>query len=218
MHGFNKIYETFGKMNNRRVLLFGGAYGFEVLPIIEKVEDIFIVEPSKKLSQDKLFNRKVNYITPRIDGGLPKLNNNSFGLITCFGVLHHIPNVSSVINELVRLLKPGGYLLIREPIVSMGDWTKQRAGLTKRERGLPLTIFRSILLRANLTIVYEKMIMFPLIAKLKIRPYNLKFLVLCDSLLSTLFSWNYRYHAKNVFQKLRPTSIFYILKKEESIK
>jgi hypothetical protein len=38
-------------------------------------------------------------------------------------------------------LKPNGYLLLREPIISMGDWSFPRKGLTKNERGIPVSFF-----------------------------------------------------------------------------
>lgn len=59
--------------------------------------------------------------------------SEQFDLITCLGALHRIPNVSMVVNELYRCLGKGGYLLLREPVVSMGDWSVPREGLTKRE-------------------------------------------------------------------------------------
>jgi len=40
--------------------------------------------------------------------------NNHFQLITCFQVLHHIHQPLKTIQELYRILKPGGFLLIRE--------------------------------------------------------------------------------------------------------
>lgn len=68
--------------------------------------------------------------------GKISFEDNSFDLITSFSVLHHVPNVSFVISELVRVLSKDGYLLIREPIHSMGDWSVKREGLTKNERGI----------------------------------------------------------------------------------
>ncbi|MFO1522890.1 MAG: class I SAM-dependent methyltransferase [Kiritimatiellia bacterium] len=64
---------------------------------------------------------------------------DTFDLATCFGTLHHIPNVSQVLRELYRVMKPGGFALIREPAISMGDWTRPRPGLTRNERGLPFS-------------------------------------------------------------------------------
>ncbi len=40
------------------------------------------------------------------------LEDNSIDVIYSFGVLHHIPDVISAINEINRILKPGGELLI----------------------------------------------------------------------------------------------------------
>jgi len=204
-YGFNKLK----KNNFDKVLLFGGAFGFEILPIIEKIKEIYIAEPSKKLRKDKLKGKTLKYVIPSIESKL-SFHADSFDLITCFGVLHHIPNVSSVIKELVRVLKPGGFLLIREPIISLGDWTRERKNLTKRERGIPVHLLKKIILNENLRIVYAKKVIFPITRRISL---NNRFIILLDSLLSTLFSWNYHYHPRNIFQKLQPGSIFFVLRK-----
>jgi|688.fasta_scaffold53317_4 SAM-dependent methyltransferase len=43
-----------------------------------------------------------------------KIHNNSLDLITAFQVFHHILDVSTTLKLLYDLLKPGGYLIIRE--------------------------------------------------------------------------------------------------------
>jgi len=35
-------------------------------------------------------------------------------LITCFVTLHHVPQLNSMLLELTRILRPGGYLILRE--------------------------------------------------------------------------------------------------------
>jgi len=211
-HGFSQIDK---KKRFNTVLGFGAATGDELLPVIERIDKINIIEPSKKLRRGHLCWKTIEYISPKFNNKLAT-KSNTFDLITCFGVLHHIPNVSFVFGELSRVLKSGGYLLVREPIVSMGDWRFPRKGLTKRERGIPINIFRKIIKENNLQIISERKVMFPFIRRLeylKIQPYNSKICVLLDYLFSLLLSWNNKYHSANIFQKLRPQSVFYVLKK-----
>lgn len=40
--------------------------------------------------------------------------NESVSLITCLVTLHHLPNLDRIVRELARILKPNGYLIIRE--------------------------------------------------------------------------------------------------------
>jgi 2-polyprenyl-3-methyl-5-hydroxy-6-metoxy-1,4-benzoquinol methylase len=40
--------------------------------------------------------------------------NNSFDLVLCWGVLMHVPDAERAISELVRVVKPSGYLVIEE--------------------------------------------------------------------------------------------------------
>ena len=45
-------------------------------------------------------------LAPEPSGALPVADGH-FDLATCFGVLHHVPNVSAVVAELARCLRPG---------------------------------------------------------------------------------------------------------------
>ena len=174
------------------------------------------MEPSKKLRSKVLNGKRVKYIEPSVSGKL-SYKDNLFELITCLGVLHHIPNVSYVLSELFRVLQYGGHILIREPVVSMGDWTKKRFGLTKRERGIPLEIFRKIISENNMKIISEDLVLFPLTRRLGIggkKACNSKIIVWIDEILSKLFSWNNKYHSTKFYHKIRPQSVFYVLKKK----
>jgi SAM-dependent methyltransferase len=211
-HGF--LYLP--KKRFSHVLGIGSAYGDELRPILSQSDTISILEPSDGFVTKDLEGVPVNYIKPLATGIIP-FENDSIDLVTCFGVLHHIPNVSKVVSELYRILKPGGYALIREPIVSMGDWRKPRFGLTKNERGIPILIFREIITKNGLLIVKENKCLFSLTSRLKYllsgSVYNNKLAVQLDAFLCTLPIWSKVYHAENVFQKLRPMSVFYVLQK-----
>lgn len=217
-HALNSFY-GFKYLPQRKysmVLGIGSAYGDELKSIIHQVEKIIILEPTDAFADTNIKGIPVEYVKPTINGVM-SFKDNTFDLITCFGVLHHIPNVSSVLNEIYRCLKPGGYLLLREPTISMGDWRTKRSGLTKNERGIPIDVLDRMIMLNGFDIVSKKRCMFSLTSKLKFfikgAPYNSLPLVYLDSFLSQLISFNNKYHANNILEKIRPTSVFYILTK-----
>jgi len=220
-HALNQFhgYDRLEPVKSMSVLGYGSAYGDELMPVIRNVGALTIVDPSDAFRSEKVHGVPCSYVKPRADGVLP-LASDQFDLITCFGVLHHIPNVSAVVAELARVLRPGGCLLLREPIVSMGDWRYPRPGLTRHERGIPRSILRGIAEGAGLQVEREGLCLFPLVAKifgpLHKDVYNSRWATLLDAFLSCIFAWNLDYHARNAFQKLRPTSAFYVLKKPRS--
>lgn len=197
----------------KHVLGIGSAYGDELQPVLDRAERVTIFEPS-----DGFLNPNFEYVKPVSSGFMP-FSDDAFDLVTCFGVLHHIPNVTCVTNEIARCLRPGGYLLLREPVVSMGDWRIPRPGLTKHERGIPANILRNVVVTAGLEIVRERFCAFSLTAKLRrFLPkdhfvYNSAAIVAVDDWISSLPIWSKRYDAKSILQKLRPVSVFIVARK-----
>ena len=217
-HALNKRhgYSALPKRRFSHVLGIGSAYGDELGPILDYSDRISILEPSDGFNKTVLNGVPLSYIKPVSSGDMP-FDSSSLDLITCLGVLHHIPNVSKLVNEFYRVLKPDGYALVREPIISMGDWRKPRTGLTKRERGIPLRVLRSFIKQSGFTVVRERKCMFSLTSRLKHvisgPVFNNMAMVELDALLSALPIWPRVYHSRNAFQKLRATAVFYVLKK-----
>jgi SAM-dependent methyltransferase len=161
----------------------------------------------------------VDYREPSPSGVLP-VSPNSIDLVLCLGVLHHIPNVSTIVTEIGRVLKSGGYALISEPTVSMGDASLPRPGLTPHERGIPLSLLRVFVRDADLEILRESRWGFPLTSRLSrvagsfgIDTTNSATLTRFDALASRSVAWNQTYHATTLRQKIRPASVFLVLRK-----
>ena len=135
-HGFRHLP---ARRRFSHVLGVGSAYGAEFQPIIDRLDTVTILEPSDQLTGRAIGGRiSPAYVKPNPSGMMP-FDDGCFDLTVSMSVLHHIPNVSRVVAEMSRVTKRDGYTLIREPIVSMGDWRYQRKpGVTKRERGIPL--------------------------------------------------------------------------------
>lgn len=215
LHGFSHLPP--GRYN--QTLSIGGAYGEELKHFLPNISTVTILEPSGAFTVKDLDGIPVYYVKPLASGVMP-FDNEIFDLATCFGCLHHIPNVTTVLRELYRCLKPNGFALVREPITSMGDWRNTRRGLTKRERGIPLSLFRQILSQAEFIIVRETLCGFPLTPRLGSlfngHAYNSATAVRIDQILASLFAWNYRYHATRPYEKLMPSSVAYLLRKPQT--
>ncbi len=202
-----------------RAMGLGSATGEEFLPVLSRIGTIDIVEPSERLKRADLRGVPLHYHRPAIDGTLP-FADNSFDLQTCFSTLHHIPNVSRVLRELHRCLAPGGFLLIREPVHSMGDWRYPRPMLTKHERGIPLGFFRQRIAELGFKVVRETLCLAMnaflqrTVGKwLNVQLTEYKAYIYVDAFLSRLTAFNLHYHPKNLWQRIAPQSVFYVLQK-----
>ena len=208
-HGFRHL----PRVPFEHVLCLGGAYGDELRPILGHAKRVTILEPAGEFQ-----NPRFEYVKPDISGQMP-FANNSFDLITCFGVLHHIPNVSAVVREMARCAKPQGWQLICEPCHSMGNWDRARRLLTTHERGIPPAILRKIVADAGLQIVRQRRCMFSLTSRFQfLLPkrqfvFNTNWITAFDDYLSNLPLWSESYHATNLIQKLRPWALFLVLRK-----
>jgi SAM-dependent methyltransferase len=209
-HGFRFLPDK--KFEN--VLSIGGAYGDELLPILDKINNVYILEATEAFNQHALKGKKVEFHKTDPLGRTP-YSSNFFNLITCFGVLHHMANVTFILNEISRIMANGGYLILREPIVSMGNWELPRKGLTKNERGFPLKLFVKAIENAGFKILKRRPCVFPLTNRigkwLHLTTFNVPLLVKLDHVFSILMKWNYKYHPVSLIQKLQPQSYFFVL-------
>ena len=194
----------------------GSAHGAELLPVLQRSQRLTILEPSDGFAATELHGKPVRYVKPD-PSGLMTFDDASFDLAICFSVLHHIPNVSTVVSEMHRVLRPGGWALLREPTHSMGDWRRPRPGLTRRERGIPVDIFRRILKQTGFEVVRETRCNFSLLGRLQravSRPiWTVPWVVRLDAWLCKLPVWSHCYHPTTAWQKLRPTGVTYVLRK-----
>src|SRR5712691_9854665 len=161
VHGFSHT----SRRSFRHALGIGSAYGDEFLPLASRIRRITILEPTDGFVVKDIGGTPVEYVKPLSSGRMP-FADSSFDLITCLSVLHHIPNVSTVMAGMFRCLKPEGFALVREPVISMGDWRLPRKGLTKRERGIPLHLLQEMITRAGFHIIRERLCAFPLTRRL----------------------------------------------------
>ena len=60
--------------------------------------------------------------------------DNSFDRIICFHVLEHIENDKKALQELYRVLKPGGWAIIQSPVDMARDTTFEKAGVVTPEQ------------------------------------------------------------------------------------
>lgn len=203
--------------NEAQAIGLGSAYGHEFLPVANRLAKITIVDPSDEFAaHGELGEIPLEYLKPALDGKLP-FDDNSFQLATAMGALHHIANVSSVVREFHRCLVPGGYMLVREPIVTQGDWRKRRAGLTKNERGIPLILMKKIATDAGFVIEHAALFDFApftrLMATIGMPAFTQAWSTRVDRLLSILFSFNTKYHRPKVVDRFGPASLALVLKK-----
>ncbi|HVX00668.1 MAG TPA: class I SAM-dependent methyltransferase [Candidatus Babeliaceae bacterium] len=224
-YGYHEVNKYYGfkylpKGKFGRTLGIGSAYGHEFIPILDQIQELYVLEPSDSLISPELRGIPVIYKKPSIDGKID-FADDFFDLIICFDTLHHIPNVSRILFEMARCLKPGGFLLFKEPIISMGNWNEPRIGLTKRERGIPLNFFRKTLKDLQLIVIKESLFftMTSFItrktSKVFKRPiFEHKGYLLFDNMLSRMFSWNIIYHASNKWQRIAPSEVFYVVTKQ----
>lgn len=208
-HGFARLpHKRF-----THALGIGSARGEELSPVASRVGKITILEPADGFRTRALRGVPLEYVTPAPSGILP-FPDRTFDLVTCFGVLHHIANVSTVLREIFRCTQPGGFVLVREPITSMGDWRRPRPGLTARERGIPAPLFHRMIVGTGFRVVRRRHCMFALTSRLRhavAQPYNSRLAVALDAAVCALPIWPSAYHARRAWQKLRPTCVFYVL-------
>jgi 2-polyprenyl-3-methyl-5-hydroxy-6-metoxy-1,4-benzoquinol methylase len=222
-YGLKKILSKLKHKKEINILCFGAAYGGEV----KAIKTILDKDTSLKYqitvidSSDEMLSSIQQELSVKIKkataDGIIDIEPNSFDLVTCFGVLHHIPNVSFVLSQLSNILKSKGFIFLREPISSMGKWQGYRVGTTINERGISEKYFINTFDKLNLKIVSKNYSFFiPIIRLFNIFGLNINsyIVIYSDYFFSKLFSWNVAYYRSNILKKLAPGSLFIVGQKK----
>ena len=214
---FSRINPNLGKGN---ITFFGPARGTEAKNIQNVSEDWHynFIESSDNFREvlEREFNNS-NVIEPNIFGKV-NLADNSQDVVCAFSTLHHIANISDLLQEIYRILKPNGYLFIREPCAFMGDWRYSRKA-TPNERGISKSFFLKTSNEIGYTLDSNPIpICFEPINKtfsrLNIWKYvSIKLLFYVDRLISKLLSYNDHYWRDSFLKKLGPSSYSYVFRK-----
>jgi SAM-dependent methyltransferase len=218
-NALNRFHAVNALLNRKfdSCLALGCAAGDDIAPLAPSVRRFIAIEPAEKWWRDDIAGKPAKYMKPSAFGDIA-LESGTVDLATSFGVLHHIPNVSHVVGEIARVLRPGGLFVLREPISSMGDWRKPRPGMTANERGLPIEWFEELARAKRFSIITHHVCMFNPISmiakKLGIkRPLTVMPVVVVDWLFSEALRWNVRYWRDSFIKKLAPSSAFWVLER-----
>jgi SAM-dependent methyltransferase len=191
-------------------LMLGCADGTDLIGLGIETDRVIAIEPAREWWRDAIGGIPAEYRAPAPDGAID-LPDASVDLVVCLGVLHHVPNVGRVIGELARVLRPGGRMIVREPMVSMGDFRQPRPGLTARERGIPRALMRRFHQQAGLRILDERpcamMVVYKGLLRLGIQPYTRPWAVRLDDFLGRLAAPFARYSRSRPWHKLAPSSL-----------
>lgn len=113
----NKRVEDISSFYNNKTdsyLDLGGGDGSITLAIAShyKVEKAICADIDNWYdTHDKKYD--IDYVSLNENEQLP-FNDEEFSLITCFQSLHHMKNLDSRLKDIKRIIKRGGYLIIRE--------------------------------------------------------------------------------------------------------
>ncbi len=112
---FLKQAVGFDNVVNQRVLEVGCGIGMDTIQFARNGNDIYILDLSLNsvlLTLSRLQNEGYKAHACIADAENLPLESNSFDIAYSYGVLHHTPNTHRCVQEVFRVLKPGGKAII----------------------------------------------------------------------------------------------------------
>jgi SAM-dependent methyltransferase len=197
-------------------LAIGSAGGNDIRQLALQVHRFIVIEPTQECWVEQIGGKPALYRSPTLRGEID-LPNDSIDIATTISCLHHIANVSDVLREVHRTLRPGAPLLLNEPISFMGDWRKARVGVTKNERGIPPQWLFDKLAEIGFTVERATPCYFaPLVRAyhvLGVLPFQHSSLVWLDMAACALTNWNAKYERATFFRKFAPGQLSIVARK-----
>ena len=104
------LWAQLGDIQGKKILDFGSGEGITSNYFAEK-NDVVAIEPSNEMLAERWHDHEYRQIQGDVTA-LAEFEDNTFDVIICHNVLEYIDDKEAIINELHRVLKPGGTLSI----------------------------------------------------------------------------------------------------------
>ena len=106
---FKKIvWKQLGDIKNKDILDFGSGEGITA-DYLAGSNRVTAIEPWEDMLKDAWTDHVYRQVIGDIKS-LAEFSDNSFDVIICHNVLEYIDDKASVVKELTRVLKPGGFI------------------------------------------------------------------------------------------------------------
>jgi len=113
-----KLFKNMARLSGKRILDVGCEAGYISLEMMKRGGDVVAFDiclPALLSFKRKLINRKINNIPLQAIAQQMPFKDNIFDYVVATEVIEHMPYVDVCIEEMIRVLKPGGRLFITFP-------------------------------------------------------------------------------------------------------
>lgn len=110
--------EKYRDLKGKKLLDLGSGWGFLLVPANAHGAVVFGIDPKKERVQISKMRLAMHGIDANLFSGIGEnlpFKNDTFDAIHCSSVLEHVQDPLKVIDEMIRILKPGGLCWIYAP-------------------------------------------------------------------------------------------------------
>jgi ubiquinone/menaquinone biosynthesis C-methylase UbiE len=110
--------EKYKNLKGKKLLDLGCGWGFLFVPANAHGAIVFGIDPKKERAKISKMRLAMHGIDANLFSGIGEnlpFKDDTFDVIHCSSVLEHVQDPLKVIDEMIRILKPGGLCKIRAP-------------------------------------------------------------------------------------------------------